>query len=81
MRSPVDPRILPLLREYSAGRISAPNAAFEIQALGLLGYDDPSASEVILWTRAAGLRLPGPTKEEAEAEAEALRKKLGRRDS
>lgn len=81
MRSPVDPRILPVLREYSAGHISASNAAFEVQALGLLGFDDPSASEVILWTRAAGLPLPAPTQEEAEAEAAALREWLGRRDS
>lgn len=81
MRTPVDPRLLAVLRRYSAGRISAPDAAFEIQALGLPGFDDPSASEVILWTRAADLRLPGPTQEEAEAEAEALRKKLSWRDS
>jgi hypothetical protein len=77
MKSPVDPRLLAVLRRYSAGHVSASNAAYEIQQLHLHGLDDPSASEVILWTREAGLDLPGPTMEEAEAEAEALRNKLG----
>lgn len=69
---PMPPRALPVLQRYSRGELSASNAAFEIQALHIAGCDDPSASEVILWTLEAGLTLPGPSREEAQREAEAF---------
>jgi hypothetical protein len=68
--APPDPRTLPVLNRYSRGELSAANAAWEIQALRITGCDDPSASELILWTLAVGLPLPGPSREEAEREAE-----------
>jgi hypothetical protein len=69
MHPPLDLRILPILRKYSAGDISAYDAACEIQDLGLPGLDDPSAGDVVAWIREAGLSLPAPSLEEAEAEA------------
>jgi hypothetical protein len=69
---PPDPRFFPILEKYSRGGISAYDAACEIQDLDLSGYDDPSASEVILWAKAAGFGIPHPTEEEARAEADAI---------
>jgi hypothetical protein len=76
---PVDPRILPILRRYAAGKVSAYDAACEIQDLGLPGYHDPSASEVVFWAKQTGIGIPTPTEEEARAEAEAILGALGRR--
>ena len=73
---PVDKKILPILQRYAAGDLSAVNAAYDIQQLKIPGYDDPSASEVILWSKAEGFGIPSPTKEEAEAEAQAFLNKL-----
>lgn len=67
-----DPRLYPILKRYSRGEIGAANAAFEIQAMGLPGFDDPSASEVILWSISAGFGIPSPTHEEATAEADQI---------
>ena len=39
---------------YARGEASAMDAATDIQALGLEGFHDPSASEVVLWGRKAG---------------------------
>ena len=78
---PPDPRFYPILKEYSEGKISSPDAATEIQALGIPGFEDPSASEVILWAKAAGYGIPSPTEEEARREAaEILRRTRGDRE-
>jgi len=77
--APPDPRTFPVLKRYSEGGLSAANAAFEIQAMNIPGCDDPSASEVILWTRMAGFGLPAPSREEAEREADELRRARERR--
>ena len=77
--TPPDPRTFPVLKRYSEGGLSAANAAFEIQAMNIPGCDDPSASEVILWTRMAGFDLPAPSREEAEREADELRRARERR--
>ena len=77
--TPPDPRTFPVLKRYSEGDLSAANAAFEIQAMNIPGCDDPSASEVILWTRMAGFNLPAPSREEAEREADELRRARERR--
>jgi hypothetical protein len=76
----IDPRILPVLRRYAAGEVSAYDAACDIQDLRIPGYEDPSASEVVLWARQTGIGLPAPTEEEAQAEADAilLRMRVGR---
>lgn len=77
--NPVHPRMLPILRRYAAGAVSAYDAACEIQELGLPGYPDPSASEVVLWARSSGIGIPTPSEEEARAEADAILKRLGQR--
>ena len=76
-----DPRFFPVLERYARGELSAYDAACEIQELGLPGFHDPSASEVVLWSRMAGFGIPAPTEEEAQAEAEAIlhRMATGRR--
>ncbi len=56
--SPPDPRIFDILKAYSQGQVSAANAAFDIQARGIPGLEDPSASEVILWSKMAGFGIP-----------------------
>ncbi len=71
-----DPRTHPILRRYARGEISAANAAYEIQELGLPGFEDPSASEVILWAIAAGFGIPSSSREEAEAEAERIVRRM-----
>ena len=66
---PPDERFYPVLKKYSEGRISAYDAACEIQDLGIPGFDDPSASEVVLWAKMTGFGIPTPTRDEAEKEA------------
>jgi hypothetical protein len=72
----IDPRILPVLRRYAAGRVSAYDAACDIQDLRIPGYEDPSASEVVLWARQTGIGIPAPTEEEAQAEADAILRRM-----
>lgn len=67
--NPPHPRFDSILKRYSQGRISASRAADEIQELNIPGYNDPSASEVILWSKMVGYGIPTPSKEEAEEEA------------
>jgi len=70
-----DKRIYPILEQYAAGDISASDAAYDIQQLKIPGYEDPSASEVIIWSRMAGFGIPTPSEAEAKEEADrALRK-------
>lgn len=75
---PPDERFFPILARYARGDVSAYDAACEIQDLGLPGYHDPSASEVVLWSKAAGFGIPSPSEAEAEAEAREI---LGRSSS
>ena len=76
---PPDRRFYPILKRYSAGEVSAYDAACEIQDLNLPGYSDPSAGDVVVWARLTGFGIPTPTEEEAQAEADRI---LGRdRDS
>lgn len=70
-----DKRLHPLLKQYAVGDISAADAAYDIQQLKIPGYENPSASEVVLWSKAAGFGIPTPSAEEAKAEAEAILKK------
>ncbi len=65
------------LYKYSTGDISASDAAYEIQALKIPGYSNPSVSEVMLWSRAVGYGLIPDlqTEEEDEADAERIFKK------
>jgi hypothetical protein len=70
--TPPDLRTFPVLERYSRGAVSAADAAWEIQALNIPGCEDPSASEVILWSQMAGFGIPTPTREEAEREADEL---------
>lgn len=69
---PPDERFYPILEKYALGRISAYDAACEIQEMGLPGYDDPSASEVVLWAKMTGYGIPTPTEAEAREEAAAI---------
>lgn len=75
----IDPRILPILRRYAAGEVSAYDAACDIQDLGIPGYEDPSASEVVLWARRTGIGIPSPSEAEAQAEADVILEALRRR--
>ncbi len=59
--APPDPRIFDILKAYSRGELSAANAAYDIQQRKLPGLDDPSASEVILWSKMAGFGIPDLT--------------------
>ena len=76
----IDPRILPVLRRYAAGQVSAYDAACDIQELGIPGYEDPSASEVVMWARQTGIGIPAPTEEEAQAEGEAILRRMRGRE-
>ena len=67
-----DHRINPILLRYSRGLVSAYNAACDIQDLGLPGYEDPSAGDVVFWSKAVGYGIPTPSEEEARAEATGL---------
>jgi hypothetical protein len=73
--APPDKKFYPVLKKYSEGNISASSAADEIYEMKIPGYEDPSASEVILWAKMAGFGIPSPSEEEAKAEAAALLKK------
>lgn len=77
---PPDPRFHPILERYSRGEVSACDAACEIQDLGIPGFEDPSASEVVLWSRMAGFGIPTPSEEEAHREAEEILRRSGRSD-
>ena len=66
---PADEQSAVILKAYAAGDIGAADAAFEIQALGLPGFENPSASEIIIWAKAAGFGIPTPTRDEAREEA------------
>jgi hypothetical protein len=70
-----DDRALLVLRRYSRGQVSAYNAATEIQELGLPGLGDVSAADVVVWARQVGFGTPRVSREEAEAEAEAILRK------
>ncbi len=70
-----DKKFYPILKQYSEGNISAMNAAYEIQQLKIAGFEDPSASEVIIWARMAGYGIPTPSEEEARAQAAEILKK------
>jgi hypothetical protein len=62
---PPDERFFHILKKYSEGRISAANAAYEIQA------------EVICWAKMVGYGIPTPSEEQAEMEAaQLLRKRI-----
>jgi hypothetical protein len=76
-----DERLHPTLRKYADGQISAYDAACEIQDMRIPGYDDPSASEVILWAVAVGYGIPAPSEEEAREEATRILEKIGRKPS
>jgi hypothetical protein len=69
---PPDPRFYPVFLRYSRGEVSAYDAACDIQDLSVPGFEDPSASEVVLWAKMAGFGIPTPSEEEARAEAEAI---------
>jgi hypothetical protein len=78
--APPDPRFFPILERYARGEVSAYDAACEIQDLGIPGFHDPSASEVVLWSRVAGFGIPAPSEEEARAEADAILRRLEESD-
>lgn len=40
-----------------------------MQALGLPGFENPSASEIILWSKEAGYGIPTPTEAKAREQA------------
>lgn len=78
--SPPDKAFYPILKKYSEGNISAYDAACEIQDLKIPGFEDPSASEVVIWSQMAGFGIPTPSEEEAQAEADAILKKLSEKN-
>lgn len=72
--------VLAVLRRYSKALVSAYDAACEIQDLGLPGFHDPSAGDVVAWVRETGLGIPAPSEEEASAEAEIILRRLAEAD-
>jgi len=70
-----DKQFFPILKKYSQGRISAYDAACEIQDMNIPGFEDPGASEVIVWAKMAGYGIPAPTREEAQQQADEILKK------
>jgi hypothetical protein len=73
--APPDKKFYPILKKYSEGDISASNAAYEIYEMKIPGFEDPSASEVIIWAKMAGYGIPTPSEEDAKAEAAEFLKK------
>jgi hypothetical protein len=73
--TPPDTRFYPILKRYSEGRISAYDAACEIQDMDLPGFGDPSAGDVVMWAKMSGYGIPAPSEDEARREAEEI---LGR---
>lgn len=61
-------KIKPLLKEYSLGHLTAERVAWEIQQLKVKGVENPSVSEVILWSRQLGYGVPDPSDELVAAE-------------
>lgn len=47
-----------ILKVYAAGDISATDAAYDVQALGLPDFENSSASEIIPWPKATGYGIP-----------------------
>jgi hypothetical protein len=74
---PAHPAFDPILARYARGEVSAYDAACEIQDLGLPGYHDPSASEVVLWAKQTGHGIPSPSEAEARAEADRILERGG----
>lgn len=72
---PPDKAFYDILKKYSEGKISAYNAATEIQDRNIPGFDDPSAGEVIVWAKMAGYGIPVPSEDQARAEAAELARK------
>jgi hypothetical protein len=75
---PPDARFFHILKGYAAGEVSASNAAYDIQVMGIPGYEDPSASEVVLWSKMVGYGIPTASRESAEADAERIVQKLSK---
>ncbi|MBN6740162.1 hypothetical protein JKG47_06375 [Acidithiobacillus sp. MC6.1] len=61
--------VLHLLRDYTSGNLSAAETVWEIQRLGLPGFEAPTISEVIHWSIESGLGGPWPTEKEAREQA------------
>ncbi len=58
-----DKHFFPILKRYSEGKISAYNAACEIQDMNIPGFNDPSASEVVIWAKMAVYGIPPHVKQ------------------
>lgn len=67
-----DQRIYPVLKKYADGDLSAVDAAYEVQKMKIPDIPFPSASEIILWSRAIGLSLPEPDQENIEDQIEEI---------
>jgi len=65
---PADERSIAILKAYAAGDLAAADAAYELQALALPGFENPSASEIIIWSKEAGFGIPTPAPETVRAE-------------
>lgn len=76
-----DKKFYPVLKKYADGDISASAAADEIYDMKLPGYEDPSAGDVVAWSRLAGYGVPSPDEEDAKAEAAEILKKRAKSDT
>ena len=74
--------VLDKLRLYASGVLSVSRAAWEIQSLGLPGFQDTAAVDVIRWGIETGIGGPWPSKEEAIAQVRkaAERQRATRKD-
>jgi hypothetical protein len=75
-----DERILDILKKYSEGDMSAADAAYDIQALRIPGFENPSASEVIIWSKDAGFGIPTPSDEEVQEQVARILARTGQKD-
>lgn len=76
----LEARFSDILQRYAASEVSAADAAYEIQELKIPGFGFPSASEVILWSKAAGFGIPDESDAEVQEQVARILARMGQRE-